>query len=178
MVEDNALYALIRSYRQAIRAMKKSVHRVSGEMQSISDKIWELKERLFVGVKTTFFQLLPESRNVSQVLVTFLSLLELTRMGFISIFQSHNFAGIHIETNREIEGDVISKAESFEASNTEEVAEALLANFAVDVPDEVNEESLEPAEMAASDEDILREEQLMAEEDRIKLEQSGEVHES
>lgn len=195
ITEENALFSLIRSYRHAIKNMKKTVHKVGAEMQSISERIMELKDRLTFGVKTSFFKILPEQKSVNSLLVTFLSLLELTRMGFISVFQSENFADIHIETKKDIDGDVVSKAESFEAAQTQELAEKITSSHEVYIPEDIEydeedkvkendvlaklehqlhldeELGLEPMmpgeELveAATDEDILAEEQKIAQED-------------
>ncbi|MCB0356856.1 MAG: hypothetical protein KDD40_07605, partial [Bdellovibrionales bacterium] len=180
-------------YRQAIKSMKKAVHKVGAEMQSIAERILELRDQLTLGIKTSFFKLMPEERpSVNTLLVTFLSLLELTRMGFISVFQSENFADIHIETKKNIDGDVVSKAETFEKAQTQDLAEQIVQGNEVIVPEDIDFEEEEVAEEdllskmdqqmnldleedneyipgeefveAATDEEIMAEEQRMAEE--------------
>ena len=140
ITEENALFSLIRSYRHAIKNMKNTIHKVGAEMQSISERIIELKDRLTFGVKTSFFKLLPQQKTVNSLLVTFLSLLELTRMGFISVFQSENFADIHIEAKKAIDGDVVSKAESFESAHTQDLAEEIVSGNEVMIPEDIDYE--------------------------------------
>src|SRR5689334_2246415 len=42
LIEENALFALIASYRSAIRNMKKTVHRVGSALQSIAARVLEI----------------------------------------------------------------------------------------------------------------------------------------
>lgn len=112
MEEDNALFALIKSYRSAVKNMKKAVHKVANELQSISERILELKNKLIIG-QTVYFQKLisAEGEKYSgQVLITFLSMLELAKLGFVNLFQADNFSDIHVKTLNAIGGDVIAKA--------------------------------------------------------------------
>ncbi len=118
--EENALYALISAYRSAMKNMKKAVHKVSEALQSIRERIWELKDQLVVGREARFFELVEigsrSSDRKGQLLITFLSLLELGKMGFVSLFQSENFQDIHIEPKKNIDKDVISKVEDYESA--------------------------------------------------------------
>jgi segregation and condensation protein A len=115
--EENALYSLIASYRKAIKTMKKAVHKVAHSLQTIADRIWQLREKLVVGTTTQFSKLLetnsPDKKG--QVLITFLSLLELAKIGLVNLFQSDNFTDIHIETKGTIDRDSISNVESYES---------------------------------------------------------------
>lgn len=143
IVEENPLFSLIIAYRLALKNMKSSIHRVGTELQSISERILELKDQLIVGVKNSFFHILGKKNDRNQVLVTFLSLLELTRMGFLKIFQTENFSDIHVIPQKPVDRDVISKVDSFEAANTEAMAEAIFASQEIIVSDEDMEESLD-----------------------------------
>jgi len=113
--EDNAVFDLIAAYRAAVRNMKKSIHKVGSELQSIAERILEIKSVLRVGVRMRFEELIKtsESRR-EQVLVTFLSLLELAKMGFVGLFQNDSYSEIHIEAKKAIEGDVVSTVEDYE----------------------------------------------------------------
>lgn len=134
IVEDNPLFSLISSYRGVLRAVRKTVHKVAGELKSISQRILELRDRLVVGSKTSYFMLIREkigtdskegvhqsgqSDKEGNVLITFLSLLELARMGFVSLFQTNNYEDIHVEPLKEVDRDVISRADGFEAAGNE-----------------------------------------------------------
>ncbi|MCB0407120.1 MAG: segregation/condensation protein A [Bdellovibrionales bacterium] len=118
--EENALFALISSYRKVIKNMKKSVHKVGAELQSIAERVLEIKQALIVGVRIRFGELIQKSGSRrDQVLVTFLSLLELAKMGFVSLFQADSYSEIHIESKKEIEGHAISRVEDYDHSPNE-----------------------------------------------------------
>ncbi|MEK6556536.1 MAG: segregation/condensation protein A [Bdellovibrionota bacterium] len=118
--EDNALYALIAAYRAAMKNMKKAVHKVGEAMQSIRERIWELKDQLVVGREARFFELVETGSRAgdrkAQLLITFLSLLELGKMNFVALFQAENFADIHVEPKKNIDKDVMSKVEDYESA--------------------------------------------------------------
>ncbi len=139
--EDNALYALISAYRAAMKGMKKAVHKVGEALQSIRERIWEMREHLVVGREASFFNLVESGTRSSdrkgQLLITFLSLLELGKMGFVSLFQTDNFADIHIEPKKNIDTDVLSKVEAYEAAQSLAIGDAT-ANQAVDAQVEFN----------------------------------------
>jgi segregation and condensation protein A len=136
--EENALYSLISLYRGAMKRMTKAVHRVAESLQSISARIMQLRDRLIVGQTTNFFSLVevgatgemmanPVARK-GQLLITFLSLLELAKIGLVNLFQSENYADIHVETKGLISGDVISTVEDYDSAGNkaDQVAEALM----------------------------------------------------
>jgi segregation and condensation protein A len=132
VLEENPLFSLIAAYRTALRNMKKTVHRVIGELQSIATRILEIREYLVVGKRVLFNELITETseHRSNQVLVTFLSLLELAKMGFISVFQNDAFADIHIEAKQAIDRDVVSQVENYESVNAEQTAEKIMAESA------------------------------------------------
>lgn len=177
VLDENPLYSLIASYRHAIKNMKKTVHRVAAQMLSIGERIMQMKDLLIPGRRMVFNDLITEKANpATQVLLTFLSLLELAKMGFISVFQSEPFADIHIDPKRTIDRDVISQVENYESVNAEQKAEEIMADAQLSLdeaegvlPDDeagdapVVQESFADA---ASDEDILAEEMRMANEDQ------------
>lgn len=135
--EENALYSLISLYRGAMRRMTKAVHRVAESLQSISDRIWEMREKLIVGGRASFFELVDAGLNGStagadgatavvhtperkgRLLITFLSLLELAKIGLVHLFQSENYADIHVETKGLITKDVISHVENYDSQAKE-----------------------------------------------------------
>lgn len=174
ILEDaNPLFALISAYRQALKAMKHGVHKVVAPLQSIAARIMEIKDRLLVGQKVLFRDLITATENrSSQVLVTFLSMLELAKMGFISLFQAEAYADIHIESKRVIDRDVLARVESYEGENAAQVAEALMADaMAESLAEPYLETSIEVRSLGgeeaeayvemASDEEILAEEQRL-----------------
>jgi len=157
--EDNALYALIASYRTAVRNMKKAVHRVAESLQSIADRIWEMRLKLVIGQTTKMSELLDaQTDRKGQVLITFLSLLEMAKIGLVGLFQSENFSDIHIETKREIDRDSISNVESYETHTS--VQEDF--DFIMDTAPEEEEVTDSPDVLVApaTDEEIEREDIL------------------
>ena len=131
-VEENPLFSLISSYRRAIRNMQKAVHKVRGKVQSIANRVMEIKDRLVVGQRVRMQDLLTIGPGFrTQVLVTFLSLLELGRMGFVSLFQNEVYGDIHIEALRPIERNVLERVQEFDSADAEAVA-AQIMNEAAD----------------------------------------------
>jgi len=175
ITEENPLFSLIKSYRQVVRSMKKTVHRVAGELKSIAERILEIKERLVLGQRRRFSELITEKdrEDSNIVLVTFLSLLELAKIGFVSLFQSEALTEIHVETKKIIEKDVVSQVEGYENVNAEAAAEAIIhKSVSLKESEPVQgdsedaqmnlEESLEYMETeGASDEEIMEEERRM-----------------
>ena len=99
--------------------MKKDVHRISSDMLSIGERILEIRGLLDVGEVTPFSRLLggpalSSASSVNQVLVTFLSMLELAKMGFVSLFQSGNFQEIYVRTHRIIDGRAVEVIEDYD----------------------------------------------------------------
>ncbi len=125
VLEDNALYALISSYRKILKSFQKKIHRVTKKAQSIAQRILELKDRLILGQRITLRELLNVSEDhMRQVLITFLSLLELGKMGYVHLYQSETYGDIYIDPKKEISSDVISRVEEFDGLKTEDAAKA------------------------------------------------------
>lgn len=184
LVEENPLFALIKSYRYVLKAMKKTVHRVMGELKSISERILEIKEALVVGQRRRFQELMPEEdkKDPNLVLVTFLSLLELAKMGFISLFQSEALTDIHVETKRAIEKDVVSQVEGYENVNAEGKADEIIAKSVSLDESEAPQGDSEEATLGLSEQvDFIEaegasDEEILAEEKRIEEEERRENH--
>ncbi len=159
-LEDNPLFSLISAYRVVVRSMKSGVHKVAGVMQSIAARILEMKDKLKMGERVVFQELITADgpQKSLQVLVTFLSLLELAKMGFVSLFQSENFDDIHVDLKRPIDGNVVSQVESYENVQSEQVANQILAESVAPTTDETEEEFA----VAATDEEIMAEEALIS----------------
>lgn len=178
VLEENPLFSLISAYRTAVKNMKKTVHRVSSELQSIAARILEIKDMLVMGRRVLFRDLITAKENVSsQVLVTFLSMLELAKMGFVSVFQTEPFADIHIESKQSIDNAAVSRVESYDSVNAAATANAIMesAQLTLDEPVDVleGEDETVVAEQpvdAASDADIEEEER------RLFAEANGEVY--
>lgn len=123
VLEDNALFSLISSYRKALRTMKKKVHEVAAKAQSIASRILEIKDRLTVGKRVTLMELVNGTEErARQALITFLSLLELGKMGFVRLYQTEVYADIWVDTQKPIETDVLSRVEEYDSMSADQVA--------------------------------------------------------
>jgi segregation and condensation protein A len=141
-LEENALYSLITSYRRAFKAAAKRVHKVSAKTQSIASRIMQIKDRLIMGIRVAMSSLTENGvsgdEKRRQILITFLSTLELAKMGFVRLFQSDTYQEIHIETVKVIEAAAVSQVEEYESlHNDEGNAAAALEPLRMDsVPEE------------------------------------------
>ncbi len=130
-LEDNALFSLIGSYRKALKGLYKRVHKVNIKLQSIAHRILEMKDRLIVGKQISMQELFntaitdvkEKSRNV---LITFLSLLELGKMEFVSLYQTENYGDIYVTAKQEITEDVVSRAENYDNINADQIASNMM----------------------------------------------------
>ncbi len=129
-IEDNALFSLITTYRKAVKRAQKAVHKVSARMQSVASRILEIRKYFIPGQWISFFEILknenlkPDQLRAS-LLITFLSLLELGKLGLVKVFQSDTYGDIHVESMSAIDGDVISQVEEYEILDAEERSESL-----------------------------------------------------
>ena len=55
----------------------------------------------------------------AQILVTFLSFLELGKLGFVNLFQGDVFSNIYIETKKPIDESALGGIDSYESSPSE-----------------------------------------------------------
>lgn len=123
ILEENALFSLISSYRKVVRTMKKKIHQVKAKGQSIASRILEMKDRIIVGRQVLMSELITEvEEKRKQVLITFLALLELGKLGFVSLFQSDAYSEIFIDARKPIETDVVSRVEEYDSQNADSIA--------------------------------------------------------
>lgn len=145
ILEENALFSLIASYRKVVKTAKKKIHQVTAKAQSISSRILEIKDRLFVGQKVIMMDLVTVTEGRAlQALITFLSVLELGKMGFVSLFQTEAYSDIYVEARKPVEGDVLSSVEEYGAVNADAAADLLFAKT-----------EKETAAAAAAEEDFI-----------------------
>jgi segregation and condensation protein A len=131
VLEENALFSLISSYRKALRSMKKKVHQVAARAQSIASRILEIRDLLKVGHKVRMADLINAIENKHrQLLITFLSILELGKLGFVSVSQVETYGDIYIEARKPIETDAITRVEEYDSINSEATAEKMIIDAA------------------------------------------------
>lgn len=203
VVDDNPVFSLISAYRKVLKSAKNKVHKVAAKLQSIASRILEIRQLLKVGVRVPMTELMgvnhletdaaaaPDKRR--KLLITFLSLLELGKLGFISLFQTENYTEIYVEAKKDIVEEALSSVEEYntvQEVNYEQKAAALAAkeNFSLSDADEDSPEldSVVPAQMSfvaqASDdsldmESIASDEEIAQAELDLEKEQPGGPHE-
>lgn len=194
-LEENALFSLIGSYRRAMKTLYKRVHKVNIKLQSIASRILEMRELLNLGRQVVMRELFnpnitdfkERSRNA---LITFLSLLELGKMGFVSIYQTENYGDIYVTGKKTIEGDVVSRVEEYDSINSDQIAEQLMMKSKIlseeelaQIENEADQASLSAEVLPQMSFDEIPQESLsddMASDDEIlaaelELEQSGDT---
>lgn len=162
--EDNALFALISAYRKSVRRIRDNFHRVTIKVQSVTSRIMELKNQLALGSKTSLFDILttPEEWK-NKILVTFLSLLELSKQGYITIYQSDIYGNIFIEPKKEIDEGAVLRTEEYDVHNPINLFEV------TEEETEPTTEEIKPeVDVApATDEEILQAESELTEETNV-----------
>ena len=97
LVEVN-LFELISAFREVLERVRQRVDLVyEREVISIEEMIERVKKRLVPGSQSFFVDLFEEARDRATVIVTFLAILELTRLREIRIFQENLFGPIHVQ---------------------------------------------------------------------------------
>lgn len=179
VLEENALFSLISAYRTALRSIKKKIHQVAQRTQSIAQRILEMKEKLIIGQRVAmsdFISAFEDKRK--QILITFLSILELGKMGFVSIYQTENFAEIYVQANKPIESDVISKVEEYDSMNAEEAADHMLQASKKMQFDQADEDFVLPDEPLDGEQnlDAIVDDSMMATDEEILAAEQEEQH--
>lgn len=150
ITEEDGLFSLIASYRRIVRKAQRAVHKVRPKVQSIAARVLEVKDRLIVGTRVILKDLIGVGSDAparTQLLVTFLSMLELGRMGFVSLFQSETYGDIYIEAKKPIERNVLERVQEFDAGDAEAVATSII-NDAIDEKVDMAQTMAEAAEIS------------------------------
>lgn len=171
ILEDDGLFSLISFYRRAMKNMKKKVHHVANKTKSIASRILEIKDRFVVGKPLTLSSILDSAEHVRQdLLITFLSLLELGKMGLISVFQSDTYGDIHITPKKEISTHAIDQVQEYDSQGSEQLADSLFETNELDAVEVARVDKInigEELEQVASDEEIAQAESEMKELDNV-----------
>ena len=131
-LEENALFSLIGGYRKVLKILNKRIHKVNIKLQSIASRILEMKDQLIIGKQvimrelftTSIIDVKEKSRNM---LITFLSLLELGKMEFVSLYQTENYGDIYVTAKQQITDDVVSRAENYDNLNSDQIAAQMIS---------------------------------------------------
>lgn len=174
-LEENALFSLIGAYRKTLKSFTKRVHKVAKKIQSIASRILEIKDSLIPGIRVTLDSLIHRVEGRKQgLLITFLSLLELGRMGFVNLYQSEPYSDIHIDTRKTIEADVIARVDEFD-SHSESALSNLFAKgqSSISLETEFNEVQMSLAEnqqVEASDDEEVDLQEMASDEEILAAE--------
>jgi segregation and condensation protein A len=87
---------------------------------SIKEKLIELKSKLKVGQKTTLSELYQEDKGIIDVVITFISLLELARLKKVNIFQNEDRGHVYVDPLNELDNFDVDTANGFEAEGEEQ----------------------------------------------------------
>lgn len=94
----NAIYkSVIRRQEDKIDPIRSKFGKIEKEEVSLSEKMLEMREYARNHRKFSFRSLLESQASRVQVIVTFLSILELMKMGHIHVTQENIFDDIHVE---------------------------------------------------------------------------------
>lgn len=180
VLEENALFSMIATYRRLVKSFNKKIHKVAAKAQSIASRILEIKDKLIPGSKVTLMELVTTTENrMRQALITFLSILELGKMGFVVIYQNENYSDIWIEATKIIEKDMVSRVEEYDSVNSDAMAQKILDDSVEDdqevafIEDSVNQtdshydESINDSEEMATDEELLAAENELSQSDEV-----------
>lgn len=152
VIDEGGLFSLISAYRKVVRTMKKNAHRVRSKAKSIAERVLEIRHLFRIGQRILLRDLVDKDgiagpRQV-KVLITFLSLLELAKLGFVSMFQAQIYGDIYIDPKREIQDDIISRVEEFEVDHAA-VANKIFADGAVGAVTQSGDQGVSPDELTS-----------------------------
>jgi segregation and condensation protein A len=169
VIEDGGLFALISHYRRAIRNIKKTVHRVALKAKSIASQIMLIKDRLIVGQQVVLKDLINKAEDFrSETLITFLSALELGKMGLVTVFQAEVYGDIYLTAKRTIDASMLERVQEYNSLDAEQVADQIFEQAQEDASLEVpvvrldaedSEQETVATTSSATDDDILQAEQ-------------------
>lgn len=100
-----------------MRREKRKFTMMKRDRLSIKEKLKTLKERLKVGDQADFFSLVAEDRNTDDVVITFISLLELARLSKVKVFQNEEAGNIYVDVVGDLQDFDVEMANGFEDEN-------------------------------------------------------------
>jgi segregation and condensation protein A len=141
-----SLFKLLDAFQNVLARAKTVVdHEIDFERFSISDRINELCDVLRAEQRMTFDQLFAEQRSRADLIITFLALLEMTRLRLTRLFQDGPLEMIYVE---------LAVSDGFEARADADPGDARdVASELGDQSDEIP--SAEPSDDASPDEVMI-----------------------
>lgn len=102
-LEDLSIYGLIRAYHDALKKRSfRKPHEISREEFPIERKILELMKIFKSGQVQLFVNLCPRDPTKSEVVITFMSILELAKLSLLQIHQMKEFGPVHCKPSPDI----------------------------------------------------------------------------
>ncbi|MAX67947.1 MAG: segregation/condensation protein A [Bacteriovoracaceae bacterium] len=103
-----------------IRREKRKYTVVKRDRLSIKEKLIELKNNLSAGNKTTMDKLINWGKGKDEVVITFISLLELARLKKLEIFQNEPDGMIYVDVKESLDSFDVETADGFEPEEANE----------------------------------------------------------
>jgi len=116
------LQSLTQSMMDVMRREKRKFTVVKRDRLSIKEKLQFLKDLLKKGEQTDFEDILNKGpdQDIDNIVITFISLLELARLGKITLFQNENYSNIYVKVLESLENFNVDMADGFEAEGDAE----------------------------------------------------------
>lgn len=122
--KEEAPFLFIQSYKTTLSKVNRLKPSIPlSPIPSLTVRIRELSGCLVTGVKSAFSSLVKLKQRDHSPLLTFLSLLELSRLGFVSLFQSSLFSDIDVLTKKDIDESVFQTLDKEENDLSQVVRE-------------------------------------------------------
>lgn len=102
--KDKASFLLIQAFSKMMQGETiKKPHKTREQLPSLLDRVRDLTSVFIQGAKTSFNKLIFINKHEYSKLLTFLSLLELSKLGFVSMYQKALWADIEVEVKKNID---------------------------------------------------------------------------
>ena len=100
---DKAPFLLIQNYGRVLhKQKKKSLHKIPLPFPSLLNRVKEITGEFVLGARLKLSALSRIKQKKYSAFLTFLSILELAKLGFVSLFQKQNFSDIDITVKKKI----------------------------------------------------------------------------
>ena len=101
---EEAPFLLIKNYGTILQKRKKEIpHKIQPPFPSLLERVKEMMGEFTLGAHLRFNTLSRVHHKKHSAFLTFLSILELAKLGFVSLFQSSNFSDIDIKIRKKID---------------------------------------------------------------------------
>jgi len=98
-----------------IKKEKRKYTLIARDKVSIREKLVFLKDKLEVGGEYSFHDILISTEDIKEIVVTFISLLELARLKKIKIYQNEDKGNIYLQVLEDLKEFDVNLADGFEA---------------------------------------------------------------